>query len=281
MRACARRSTPSTSYRLERPLYEFEAQPGTRIRNGHSIRAFSLALAAKVQGHPRSRARFPVVIGGDCSVLLGSLLWRAAQAGGRGLVHVDGHSDFAQEKSYATPQTLGAAAGMDLALASGRGEALLTDWPEVGVRSPRTPISIQVGERAPEPAVVHGVLRRHPVDRDHAHRRQDVLAGGIEAAARARDRAPRRTRPRPGLAARRPRRAGREGDAGGGFAGEPRLRLPAARRTRWRRSWRPAASPAPTSRSTIPSATRARPCPRARAPASPPASARALTAGSA
>src|SRR5262245_12828252 len=30
---------------LDRPKYEFEAQTGTRIRNGNSIRAFSLKLS--------------------------------------------------------------------------------------------------------------------------------------------------------------------------------------------------------------------------------------------
>src|SRR5881392_538197 len=57
---------------LERPTYEFEAQAGTRIRNGLSIRAFSLQLSEKVRDILK-RNRFPVVIGGDCSILLGSL----------------------------------------------------------------------------------------------------------------------------------------------------------------------------------------------------------------
>jgi arginase len=129
---------------LERPLYEIPAQAGTRIRNGQTIRRFSLELAEKVRDAIAAR-RFPVVIGGDCSVLLGGL-YGARLAGGRGLVHVDGHSDFTQEKSYATPETLGAAAGMDLALASGRGEPLLTDWPGVGVLAADADI-VQVGER--------------------------------------------------------------------------------------------------------------------------------------
>jgi len=57
---------------LERPIYEFEAQAGTRIRNGLSIRAFSLQLSEKVRDILK-RHRFPLVIGGDCSILLGSL----------------------------------------------------------------------------------------------------------------------------------------------------------------------------------------------------------------
>ena len=131
--------------RLERPAYEFDAQHHTRIRNGQTIRAFSLALSEKVRG-VLGAGRFPVVIGGDCSILLGCL-HGARLAGGRGLVHVDGHSDFAQAKSYATPATLGAAAGMDLALASGRGEALLTAWPGIDGPLAADADIVQIGER--------------------------------------------------------------------------------------------------------------------------------------
>ena len=169
------------AHRLERPLYEFQAQKGTRIRNGRSIRAFSLAVAAKVKDILAVHG-FPVVIGGDCSVLLGSMLG-LRQAGGRGLVHVDGHSDFAQEKSYATPQTLGAAAGMDLALATGRGEALLTDWPEVGVLAADAD-TIQVGERGrnqPGFMEYYGDILSTEISRMDV---QDVIASGIAAAAR-------------------------------------------------------------------------------------------------
>jgi arginase len=166
---------------LTRPLYEIEAQPRTRIRNGRTIRAFSFALAEKVQSI-LDAGRFPVVVGGDCSVLLGSL-YGARLAGGRGLVHVDGHSDFTQEESYATPQTLGAAAGMDLALASGRGEPLLTEWPDLEGPLARDADIVQVGERGShEPwfKEYYGDILATEITRLDA---QDVLAGGIEAGA--------------------------------------------------------------------------------------------------
>jgi arginase len=128
---------------LQRPTYAFEAQAGTRIRNGQSIRAFSVQLKDAVDG-VLQEGGFPFVIGGDCSVLLGGL-YGLRRAGGRGLVHIDGHSDFYQIRSSDAGH-LGAAAGMDLALASGRGEALLTDWPEVGTLA-RDQNIIQIGER--------------------------------------------------------------------------------------------------------------------------------------
>ena len=163
---------------LPRPLYEIEAQPRTRIRNGRTIRAFSFALAEKVQGILEA-GRFPVVIGGDCSVLLGSL-YGARLAGARGLVHVDGHSDFTQEKSYATPQTLGAAAGMDLALASGRGEPLLTAWPDLEGPLARDADIIQIGERGAHEAwfqEYYGDIVGTEITRLNA---QDALKEGIE-----------------------------------------------------------------------------------------------------
>src|SRR5262245_42149648 len=130
---------------LERPLYDMTAQPGTRMRNGQTLRKFSFELAKTVRAALAAH-RFPVVIGGDCGVLLGSL-YGLRLAGGRGLVHVDGHSDFTQEKSYATPETLGAAAGMDLALVSGRGEPLMTAWPGVDGPLAADADIVQVGER--------------------------------------------------------------------------------------------------------------------------------------
>lgn len=130
---------------LERPKYETAAQAGTRIRNGLTIRAFSLQLAETVRD-VLQRGAFPVVIGGDCSVLLGAF-YGLRLAGGRGLVHIDGHTDFYHPGSYDTSSRLGSVAGMDLALASGRGEALLTDWPEVGKPLARDVDILQVGDR--------------------------------------------------------------------------------------------------------------------------------------
>jgi arginase len=130
---------------LARPTYEFDEQAGTRIRNGNTLRAFLLELAAHVQAELMA-GRFPLVLGGDCSVMLGCL-YGARRAGGRGLVHVDGHSDFFHPGNYDTKSRLGSAAGMDLALATGRGEALLTRWPGVDGPLVADADAVQAGER--------------------------------------------------------------------------------------------------------------------------------------
>lgn len=142
----------SARHRLDiaRRDYDFSEQAGTRIRNGHSLRTFLLEIADAVEAE-LAAGRFPLVLGGDCSVMLGCL-YGLRRAGGRGLVHVDGHSDFFHPGNYDTKSRLGSAAGMDLALATGRGETLLTAWP--GIEGPLVADAdaIQAGERDAENA---------------------------------------------------------------------------------------------------------------------------------
>ena len=133
---------------LNRPRYDFEERAGTRIRNGDTLRSFMLELGGKVRDELES-GRFPLVLGGDCSVMLGCL-YGARLAGGRGLVHVDGHSDFFHPGNYDTKARLGSAAGMDLALATGRGEAMLTRWPGVDGALVADEDAVQAGERDAE-----------------------------------------------------------------------------------------------------------------------------------
>jgi arginase len=167
---------------LERPKYEFDAQAGTRIRNGLSIRAFSLQLSEKVRDILK-KGGLPVVIGGDCSILLGSL-YGMRLAGGRGLVHIDGHSDFFHPGNYDAATRLGAAAGMDLALVSGRGELLLTDWPEIGKPLASDADIIQVGERnaeSPSFKDYYGDIVRTEITQFTIQR---ILADGVDDTAR-------------------------------------------------------------------------------------------------
>jgi arginase len=167
---------------LKRPAYELDVQFGTAIRNGLSIRAFSLELGEKVREVLQS-GQFPLVIGGDCSILLGCL-YGARLAGGRGLVHIDGHSDFFHPGNYNTASRPDSAAGMDLALASGRGELLLTHWPEIGRPLVEDADFVQVGEReAEEPAFnrFYGDIVQTDITRLNI---QGVLAKGIDNTAR-------------------------------------------------------------------------------------------------
>jgi arginase len=185
------RLSPARHVRLPRPRYVVEAVPGTRIRNGRALREFNLALAAEVD-RSLAAAAMPVVVGGDCSNVLGCLL-AVRHAGGRGLVHVDGHSDFFHPANYDATKRLGSAAGMDLALATGRGEPLLTTWPKVTGPLVADADAIQIGEREDISAyagLADTAIERIPVQTirrsgisatsDHAIRR--MRDGGLDRA---------------------------------------------------------------------------------------------------
>ena len=107
---------------LTPPPYSPEVEPTTGTRNGEAIREFSRDLAERVGAIVRSGKR-PLVLGGDCSILLGSML-ALRRLGRFGLVYVDGHLDFRHPGNSAR---LGAVAGEDLALVTGRGSERLTD----------------------------------------------------------------------------------------------------------------------------------------------------------
>ncbi|MEO3816300.1 arginase family protein [Plantactinospora sp. B24E8] len=98
-------------------------RPGDGVCHAASIASYSMRLADRV-GTIIDRGEFPLVLGGDCAILLGSALamHRLGEAvGGRvGLVFVDGHSDF---RHPGNASYVGAAAGEDLALVTGRGQA--------------------------------------------------------------------------------------------------------------------------------------------------------------
>ncbi|HVL55107.1 MAG TPA: arginase family protein [Burkholderiaceae bacterium] len=107
--------------RIEPPAYDARRDPDTLLLNPRGIAAFSVALADRV-GQLLDEGAFPVVLGGDCSILLGNLL--ALRRRGRyGLLFIDGHADFYQPEA----EPNGEAASMDLALATGRGPGIVAD----------------------------------------------------------------------------------------------------------------------------------------------------------
>jgi arginase len=105
---------------LPEPYRDFIRPPGG-VRNEPEVVRYSTLLAERV-AMVLSEGGFPIVIGGDCSNVLGSLLG-ARRAGKQrvGLVYIDAHADFATPADSAT----GSAASMDLALATGRGKSPL------------------------------------------------------------------------------------------------------------------------------------------------------------
>ncbi|MDK1342681.1 arginase family protein [Streptomyces sp. 378] len=107
--------------RVEPPPYDPERDPETGLLNAGGIAAYSVALA-DAAGEVLAQGRFPVVLGGDCSVLLGTLL-ALRRRDRHGLLFLDGHSDFYQPSAEPADEV----ASMELALATGRGPRVLAD----------------------------------------------------------------------------------------------------------------------------------------------------------
>ena len=97
------------------PAYDPAVDAATGYRNGGGLVAYTPRLAERI-GASLDDGRFVLVLGGDCSVLLGGAL-ALRRRGRHGLLFVDGHSDFYFPR---VPRPL-TAAGMDLALATGHG----------------------------------------------------------------------------------------------------------------------------------------------------------------
>jgi len=108
--------------RVEAAGYSAERDSGTHILNPQAIRDYSPLLADAVTA-VLDAGEFPVVLGGDCSILLGTML--ALRRRGRyGLLYIDGDADFYQPE--VNPLN-GAASASDLAFATGRGPDVVTD----------------------------------------------------------------------------------------------------------------------------------------------------------
>jgi arginase len=107
--------------RLPTPSYSFERDPQTNTLNARAISEWSPRLADAVE-QVLDAAEFPLILGGDCSILLGSML--ALRRRGRyGLLFIDGHADFYHPEINPN----GEAASMELAFVTGHGPRLLTD----------------------------------------------------------------------------------------------------------------------------------------------------------
>jgi arginase len=107
--------------RVEPPPYDARRDPETRMLNPGAIARYSSALA-DATSEVLDRGEAPIVLGGDCSIVLGTTL--ALRRRGRfGLLFIDGHTDYYQPEANVN----GEAASSDLAFATGRGPRVLTE----------------------------------------------------------------------------------------------------------------------------------------------------------
>lgn len=99
---------------------DFVRPPGG-VRNETEVADYCRSLADPVD-RALGNDRFALVLGGDCSIVLGCLLGVGRHAGRIGLAYVDGHADFGTPSESRT----GSAASMCLAMAVGRGGSVLS-----------------------------------------------------------------------------------------------------------------------------------------------------------
>ena len=109
------------TFRVEPPPYLGAVDEVTGVRNADSIIQYALAQSRELE-RVLDLGCFPLVIGGDCSILIGNML-TLKRRGNYALFFLDGHTDFTWPE-YS--QTAGAA-GMDLAIVSGYGHPRLTN----------------------------------------------------------------------------------------------------------------------------------------------------------
>ena len=103
------------------PTYRDYVRPPGGVRNEAEVAAYCRTLGERMEA-ATSDGRFAVVLGGDCSIVLGCLLGvRRSAHGSVGLIYLDAHADFGTPEESRT----GSVASMCLALAVGRGETPL------------------------------------------------------------------------------------------------------------------------------------------------------------
>lgn len=107
--------------RLNAPVYSMQLDESSGVRNAEQIIEYA-RQQARMLSDVISLDKFPIVIGGDCSILIGNGL-AMKKMGNYGLFFLDGHTDY----MWPSLSQTGGAAGMDLAIVTGYGHDKLTD----------------------------------------------------------------------------------------------------------------------------------------------------------
>ncbi|MDB5127720.1 arginase family protein [Mucilaginibacter sp.] len=112
---------PQKVIHMEPPPYSMHLDKESGVRNADDIVSYSKTLSEQIKT-ALNAGQFPLVIGGDCSILIGCAL-ALKSIGTYGLFFIDGHTDFVLPHFSQTK----AAAGMDLAIICGNGPDKLTN----------------------------------------------------------------------------------------------------------------------------------------------------------
>ncbi|MDQ4141340.1 MAG: arginase family protein [Bacteroidota bacterium] len=117
---------PDRVLTLKAPLYQPNRDPKTTVLNVDALVNYAQEQSILLK-EVLVEQNFLVVLGGDCSILLGSAL-ALKQTGNYGLFYLDGHTDFMEPHFSST----GGVGGMAAAMVAGYGPKKLTDINKLG-----------------------------------------------------------------------------------------------------------------------------------------------------
>ena len=112
---------PENVYRLDPTPHTMNIDELSGVRNADAIVDYA-KKQVDVLNNVKAAKSFPLVIGGDCSILIGNML-QLKKTGNYGLFYMDGHTDFMWPELSHTA----GAAGMDLAFITGYGPEKLSN----------------------------------------------------------------------------------------------------------------------------------------------------------
>jgi arginase len=130
-------------------VYNTHRDHKTKCLNPAAIRDFSRVLM-KCIADQIDKSHFPLVLGGDCSILVG-IMPALKSKGNFGLIFLDAHADFYEPSK----STTGELADMDLAIVTGRGPDILTNIDNLKPYVEDKNV-IQVGQRDAEQTKEYG-----------------------------------------------------------------------------------------------------------------------------
>lgn len=107
--------------RIDPPKYSNIRDTETQILNANSLVEYAREQAYLLN-NLLTQNKFPFILGGDCSILLGSAI-ALKQKGNYGLFYLDGHTDFMDVSLSET----GGVGGMAASIVTGNGHKKLTD----------------------------------------------------------------------------------------------------------------------------------------------------------
>ena len=112
---------PEQIFILHSPDYSMDLDEESGVRNAEKIISYATEQAELLSKHIKQDS-FQIIIGGDCSILIGNAL-ALRQKGEYGLFFLDGHTDYILPKISRSRQ----AAAMELAIVTGYGHEKLTN----------------------------------------------------------------------------------------------------------------------------------------------------------